>query len=187
MVRNNSGSSRRAYDDRARDNRMNILAELYKKNYSYREMQAEVKKRLNLEKYALSTVKKDIDKLTKEWHEYRMHNFDQNVTTELVRIDNLIREAWEGWEKSKEDYDHTTQKQKGPNPDKMNDIVTTQLERVTKGEHCCGDVRLLEFIGKQLVERRRLLGLYAAEKRELTGTFTFEQALIETGVEDDGE
>lgn len=184
-----SGNNKKERIKREQQNRMDIIAPLYRHGYTYREMQAEVKARLDLKTYALSTLKQDVDRLVAEWRAQRMDDVDKNITMELARIDEMVREAWLAWEKSKEDYDQTSQKQKGvPNPDTMEGIVTVQLERVTKGVQSCGDVRYLEVINKLLIERRKLLGLYPAEKRELTGAFTFEQALMQTGVEeDDGE
>lgn len=181
-----SGKVKKDRVKREQQNRMDIIAPMYRHGYTYREMQAEVKARLDLKTYALSTLKQDVDRLVAEWREQRMDDVDKNITMELARIDEIIREAWLAWEKSKEDYDATTQKQKGiPNPETMEGIVTVQLEKTTKGVQCCGDVRYLELINKQLQERRKLLGLYPAEKRELSGAFTFEQALMETGIEEE--
>lgn len=173
---------------RAQQNRLDIIAPLYRHGYTYREIQAEVRARLDMRAYSLSTLKSDIDKLVAEWRKQRMEDIDNTITMELARIDEMIREAWQAWEKSKEDYDQTSQKQKGiPNPERMNDIVTVQLEKITRGVQSCGDVRYLELINKLLIERRKLLGLYPAEKRELKGEFTFADALMMTGVDDEGE
>lgn len=180
-----SGKVKKDRIKREQQQRMDVIAPLYRHGYTYRQIQAEVQKRMDLKAYSLSTLKHDIDRLVKEWREQRLEDIDQTMTTELARIDEMVREAWMAWEKSKEDYDATTQKQKGiPNPDKMDAIVTVQLEKTTKGVQCCGDVRYLELIHKLLMERRKLLGLYPAEKKELSGAFTFEQALMETGTED---
>lgn len=173
---------------RLKELRMNIIAPLYKHGYTCREIRLEVMKGLGLQTYSLSTVQADINSLTGEWHEQRQKDFDKNMATELARIDELIKECWEAWEKSKEDYDARSQKQKGvPNSTKMNDVTVERMELILKQERCCGDVRYIEMINKLLIERRKLLGLYAAEKREVTGTLDFERALLETSIVEDEE
>ena len=46
-------------------------------------------------------------------------------------------------------------------------VATTSMEQTQKELHPSGDPRYLEIIHKLLIERRKLLGLYAPEKREL--------------------
>lgn len=179
--------------------RLDIIAQLYKRGYSYREMQAEVMARLDLQHYSLQTVHKDVKKLLEEWRETRIENLDHAVQLELERIDELIREAWEAWEKSKTDGEKTRQKRTGvPTPPPGEDdaanggrgnantgeIVTVKIEQTSEGITNCGDPRYLEVIHKNLTERRKLLGLYSPEKRELSGELSFASLLMQTGVND---
>lgn len=173
--------------------RMDIIAQLYKRGYSYRQMQEEVKARLDLQSYSLRTVHKDVNTLLAEWREMRIENMDLAVQLELERIDDVIREAWEAWEKSKQDGDKTRTKQTGM-PTQPGDgdegggngeIITIKLERTTEEQTNCGDPRYLEIIHKNLTERRKLLGLYSPEKREVSGDLSFTSLLMQTGIVDE--
>lgn len=150
--------------------RQEIVSQLFKRGYSYTEIRREVMTRLNLASYSLSTVCKDVNTLLGEWRKFRIDNLDYALQLELQRIDDLIKEAWEAWEKSKTDGVEKTSKQRGvPVADDEGEesVTTVSMEQTQKEVHPCGDPRYLELINKLLVERRKLLGLYPPEKREL--------------------
>jgi septum formation inhibitor MinC len=152
--------------------RLEIVAELYKRGYSMRKIQSEVMKRLEIETYSLQTVQRDIQSLLTEWRENRIGETDQSVQLELERIDDAVRELWEQWEKSKQDYMKTANKKKGaPVSDKKSKetkIQTFQTEKTETEVIRLGDVSYLAEIRAQLTERRKLLGLYAPEKKDVT-------------------
>lgn len=153
--------------------RLEIVAQLYKRGNSMRKIQSEVMKRLGLETYGVTTVKRDIDTLLKEWRESRMEDMDLALQLELERIDEAVRDLWEQWEKSKTDYTKTSSKRKG-SPIKDGKTGTSQIKTYQKEETeteviRLGDPSYIAEIRQQLAERRKLLGLYAAEKREITG------------------
>jgi hypothetical protein len=94
------------------------------------------------------------------------------IQLELERIDEIIMELWAQWEKSKEDYKKTSKKRKGkPFEAKSREAEIYTIEREVQEieMRCLGDVSYISEIRAQLVERRKLLGLYAPEKREITG------------------
>lgn len=155
--------------------RREIVAELYKRGYSYREIRSEVMARLNLDTYSLRTVHKDVVVLLEEWRESRNINIDQAVQLELQRIDTMDKEAWEAWDKSKTDYEKKRSHQFGK-PSEGGDgnggdgqIRTTSVAQFMDEMVCCGDPRYLDVIHRNGVERRKILGIYAPEKQELTG------------------
>ena len=170
--------------------RMDIISRLYKRGYSYREIREEVMARLDLQSYSLRTVKKDVERLLAEWREARIDNTDYALQLELERIDDLIKEAWEAWEKSKQEYEKRRAKQIGvPNQDddKGGGVVTLKMEQTAENVSPCGDPRYLELIHKLLIERRKLLGLYSPDKKEITGDLSFANLLMQTGVIDEEE
>ena len=171
--------------------RLEIVSTLYKRGYSYRKIKEEVMKRLDLKTYSLQTVKRDIQTLLDEWRESRLEDTDELVTLELARIDDTCRELWEQWEKSKTDYNKTQRKQKGsPSRDAetgQTSIRTYQTERTETEVVCLGDPSYISEIRKQLEERRKLLGLYAPEKKELSGGLSFASLLVESGMIDEAE
>ena len=153
--------------------RLEIVAQLYKRGNSMRKIQAEVMTRLGLETYGVSTVKRDIDTLLKEWRDSRLEDMDLALQLELERIDEAVRDLWEQWEKSKTDYTKTSSKRKGsPVNDKKtgtSQIKTYQKEETETDVIRLGDPSYIAEIRQQLAERRKLLGLYAPDKREITG------------------
>ena len=50
---------------------------------------------------------------------------------------------------------------------------------------CYGDPRYLEVVHKNLIERRKLLGLYSPEKKEISGDLSFTNLLMQTGIVDE--
>ena len=163
--------------------RLEIVAQLYKRGYSIRKIQSEVMKRLGLETYSTATVNRDIQTLLKEWRESRLENMDLALQLELERIDETCRELWEQWEKSKTDYTKTARKQKGsPTRDSQTGATSIRTE-VTR----LGDPSYIAEIRQQLAERRKLLGLYAPEKKDISGDMSFAAFLIESGIVDDNE
>lgn len=146
-----------------KEQRLEIVAPLWRKNYTYREIQAEVRKRLGLDTYALCTVKHDVDTLLQEWQENRLEDTDKKVTSELARIDLVIREAWDMWEKSKVDYEKKKGRQHGkPIFDEegtQTGVKTSWQELYNEEFRACGDARYLDIIIRCIERRCKLLGL----------------------------
>ena len=94
----------------------------------------------------------------------RLEATEDKVTQELARLDAVIREAWEMWEKSKQDFDKTKRKQKGlPQRDEKGketgEMTTVYAEQQREHIRVTGDPRYLDIILKAQEQRRRLLGL----------------------------
>ena len=171
--------------------RLEIVATLYKRGYSIRKIQSEVMARLGLKTYSVATVHSDIKSLLEEWRENRIEDMDAALQLELERIDDTVRELWEQWEKSKTDYTKTARKQKGsPTRDEQTgqtSIRTYQTERTDTEVIRLGDPSYISEIRMQLAERRKLLGLYAPEKKDIQGGMSFASFLIESGMLDEAE
>lgn len=173
--------------------RLEIVAAMYKRGHSYRQIQAEVMKRLDLKAYSLQTIHADIKTLLEEWRECRIEDMDAALQLELERIDDTVRELWSQWEKSKEDYSRTTNTRRGApskNKDKKqseNSIETYSVEEQRTNVVGLGNPAYISEIRQQLSERRKLLGLYAPEKKDISGGVSFSSFLIESGLLDDAE
>lgn len=182
--------------DQRKEARLEIVSKLYKRGHSVRTIRSEVMKRLNLATYSLSTVQSDITTLLAEWRENRLANTDDALQLELARIDDTVRELWEQWEKSKEDYIKTHRKRKGApvRNDEQQDgnngegnIRTYSIEEKTLQVIALGNPAYIAEIRQQLMERRKLLGLYAPEKKDITGDLSFAAFLMESGMIDEAE
>ena len=66
-------------------------------------------------------------------------------------------------------------------------IRTYQTERTETEVIMLGDPSYIAEIRKQLEERRKLLGLYAPEKKDINGNVSFASLLIESGLLDEPE
>lgn len=175
--------------------RLEIVSQLYKRGYSVRAIRAEVMRRLDLKTYSTGTVHGDIKTLLEEWRESRLDDMDDALQLELTRIDETVRELWEQWEKSKEDYTKTQRKRKGAPARNNNDsnssgdggIRTFSVEEKTLNIVGLGNPAYISEIRQQLAERRKLLGLYAPEKRDIQGGMSFSAFLMESGMIDEAE
>ena len=172
--------------------RLEIVAQLYKRGYSIRAIRAEVMHRLDLGTYSTQTVHKDVQTLLKEWRESRLEDMDDALQLELTRIDDTVQELWEQWEKSKEDYTRTQRKRKGAparsgnqdNNSSDGGIRTFSVEEKTQQVIMLGNPAYIAEIRQQLAERRKLLGLYAAEKRNITEEVTVHRSPCDMSVEE---
>ena len=178
-----------------KEGRLAIVAQLYKRGYTVRAIREEVMRRLDLTPYGVSTVHSDIKLLLKEWRKSRLEDMDDALQLELTRIDDTVRELWEQWEKSKEDYTRTQRKRKGAparsgnqdNNSPDGGIRTFSVEEKTQQVIMLGNPAYIAEIRQQLAERRKLLGLYAPEKRDIQGGMSFSAFLMESGMIDDAE
>ena len=154
--------------NQARLARLEIVSQLYLRGNSVRKRREEVMRRFNLATYSTQTVHADIKLLLQEWHENRLDNVNDALQLELTRIDATICELWEQWEKPKQDYTKVTRRRKGaPEKSKPDRIRTLYTEENTAEVQGLGNPAYIAEIRQQLAERRKLLGLYSAEKREI--------------------
>lgn len=144
--------------------RLEIVAELYKKGFSFRKIRDEVMTRLDLATYALGSVKNDVDVLLAEWREARLENVDDLVQLELERIDQAVTECWEQWELSKEDHEQSVTTKKATKDGSIKGDKRSQIETRTAEVRGLGNPAYIAEIRAQLVERRKLLGLYSPER-----------------------
>lgn len=183
------GKAQQAGNDKAkrkREGRLVIVAELYKKGYSCRQISEEVMKRLDIASYSTSVVHRDIQVLLKEWRSGRLEDMDDAIQLELERIDDTVRELWGQWERSKEAQIEVYKSKRGrPSGGGTNGsgggLQTVEATETEKTKAGLGDVSYIAEIRKQLMERRKLLGLYAPEKKDISGGVSFASFLIESG------
>ena len=103
---------------------------------------------------------------------------------EVARVDMLIAELFEAWEKSKTDYEQIRQRQErghfevpatdeaeAGKPSGRRRIPSPYIKQVQSKESVTnyGNVGYISEIRKLLEYRAKLLGLYAPDRREITG------------------
>ena len=168
-----------------RQARLEIVSELYKRGYSLRKITAEVKRRLNIPKLAVSTTYNDVQTLLKEWRESRIANIDQALQLELERIDDTTAELWEQWDKSKTETQKTTPTRSGRIKGKGNAGIETDAVSESRTKvGGLGNPAYIAEIRQQLIERRKLLGLYAPEARQVKSEVTVHRPPCEMTTEE---
>ena len=167
-----SNTSRRNH---IKQGRMVIVADLYKRGWSIKKIADEVRTRMNTT-CSTRTIWNDIQDLIKEWQATRISDTDQRMELELQRIDDCVAELWEQWDKSKEDWVREYNKRVGVPVENQEgsgngntEIQTVKRENTTENVVGLGNPAYMAEIRQQLMERRKLLGLYAATKTEVTG------------------
>jgi len=158
--------------NKLKEARLEVVGQLYKRGYSYAEIARETTSRLNPERpYSKQTIFLDCQLLLKQWKEERVQNVDDAIQKELAIIDDIIKQLWIAWDKSVLDQELRSSKKKGEiSKGDSAKITTKEIEEAVKSEINYGDVRYISEIRANLIERRKLLGLYSPEKKELTGS-----------------
>lgn len=171
--------------------RMLIVSELWLHGYTFHQIKKEVMKRTGRKTYSLDTVKKDVDKCKERFQASILNNVAEGVALELARIDDTVRELWSQWEKSKQDGIITTNSRRGApkgtaqgTTGDNGEIQTLSVEEKKQQVVGLGNVSYIAEIRAQLVERRKLLGLYAPEKVEKTGKVKIDANLAEMPTEE---
>ena len=183
-MKNNTAIARANHIKEAR---MVIVAELYKRGYTIRKIAEDVRRRMGTT-CSTRTIWNDIQDLLKEWRDTRIEDVDLRIQLELERIDDCVRELWEQWEKSKEDWVREYNKRVGipmpkdgaPSGGEQTEIQTIKRENTTENMVGLGNVAYIAEIRNQLAERRKLLGLYA--KDEEPKNMPLEVIFVNSGV-----
>jgi len=123
----------------------------------------------------------DLKMLLQQWREDNNQNTEEWVQMEVARVDMLISELYEAWEKSKQDYElvrarqERVQQEAGEqstaNKEHGKSKRPAQIKQVQSRENITnyGNVGYLTEIRKLLEYRAKLLGLYAPDRKEVTG------------------
>ncbi len=144
-----------------------FVSELLAKGFNNQQIIETVKIKYGLDwKMRHVNVMKDL--LHKLWRCEIAHTMNDQIAREIATIDVQLKESWEAWEFSKKGIKH--EKKRTTKSDSPSDEMTYNVEEViTDTDTCAGDVKYLQHINELGKERRKLLGLYAPEKKETKG------------------
>lgn len=167
-----------------REARLQIVSELRLQGKSVRQIADAVTARLQLKKkVSTGTIHSDIKLLLQQWREDNNQNTEEWVQLEVARVDMLIAELYEAWEKSKQDYEQVRQRQERGHfeateepaeegkPAKKKRVPVPYIKQSQSREQVInyGNVGYISEIRKLLEYRAKLLGLYAPDRKEVTG------------------
>lgn len=168
-----------------REARLQIVSEMRLQGKSVRQIADAVTARLQLKKkVSTGTIHSDLKLLLQQWREDNNQNTEEWVQLEVARVDMLIAELYEAWDKSKKDYERTRASQernqievpqkegedKGGQPKRVT-LPASRLKQSQSREQVInyGNVGYISEIRKLLEYRAKLLGLYAPDRKEVTG------------------
>jgi hypothetical protein len=116
--------------------------------------QGELARRLGVDR---STVSRDLKALNARWKEAAVRDLDAAKGQELEHIDQLLREYWDAWEKSKKGQETTTTEQTtGGDGERVRAAIRKEEQH--------GDPRYLAGVQWCIEQRARILGLNAPQK-----------------------
>ncbi len=147
-----STAHKRTPQERARD--LQFIQDLYMKGKTHWQ----ITQALNAKFYSANPLDRrmisyDIQKLVEEWKKRSVSEISNRKTIELEKIDNLEREYWDAWERSKDPAKTATQR--------AGDITQTVRDSD-------GDPRFLQGVQWCIERRIKLFGLDEPSKAKVT-------------------
>ncbi len=161
----NTGQTGPKRTRKERETDLSLTIKLWSQGYTLREIAEKISAN---RKYRITfrSIHNDIKAEIKRWREERLDIIEDQITVELIRINNIEKEAWEAWEKSKAEYQRSvTERRSG-----TSETMRAQMVR----EEQCGDPRYLQIIQWCIDKRCKLFGLDAPKKIEATGPVRIE-------------
>ena len=137
---------------------MLVVAEMYLKGRSMREIGLQIG-------VSISQVKYDLDAVRKEWREARPAEYSALVDEQLAKIDRLEREAWDAWESSKGVQETTIVATEGT----VGDGQQLPRKATIRREQAHGNPAHWENAFRCVDRRCKLLGLDAPTRAEHSG------------------
>lgn len=146
------------------------VSDLLGKGFNNQQIITAIEKKYDL-RWSIRQVNVVKELLRKMWRCEIAHTMNDQIAREVSSIDVQLKEAWEAWEFSKKGIKNT--KKRNTNQNSPSDEMTFSLEEIITEENtCAGDVKFLQHINDLGKEKRKLLGLYAPEKKTDDGPKT---------------
>lgn len=159
----------------------NHISKLYLQGFSFRGMETWIASNtgLTLTRKMCSIY---VNELLEEWQQERVSDIDKLIAAELKGLNDVEREAWDAWEKSKQDRTKSVTRKKGtPNNKKDGDgVTTTSYEYYDEVITGYGDSKFLDIIKECKIQRLQYLTKGSFGKDG--DTFNFTQQIVQIGV-----
>ena len=145
-----------------------FVSDLLAKGFNNQQIIETVNTKFELN-WKLSHVKVMKELLHKLWRCEIAHTMNDQIAREVATIDTQLKEAWSAWEFSKKGIQHKkSRKEKKVGDDSLEGSYDLS-EIICEEDTTAGDVKYLQHINELGKEKRKLLGLYAPEKKENSG------------------
>lgn len=146
------------------------VSDLLAKGFNNQQIIVAVKDKYGLE-WKMQQVNVVKALLHKMWRCEIAHSMNDQIAREVATLNTQIKEAWEAWEFSKRGIKHTKTRTEDSNSEcDENQYNVTEI--VNEETTTAGDVKFLQHINDLGKEKRKLLGLYAPEKKDNGGPQT---------------
>ena len=145
-----------------------FVSDLLAKGFNNQQIVETVNKKYQLgwKIHHVNVVKELLHKL---WRCEIAHTMNDQIAREVATIDTQLKEAWAAWEFSKKGIKHEKKRQEKKVGDDSLEGSYELSEVIGEEDTSAGDVKYLQHINDLGKERRKLLGLYAPEKKESKG------------------
>lgn len=146
------------------------VSDLLAKGFNNQQIVETIKNKYNLD-WTIRQVNIVKELLHKMWRCEIAHTMNDQIAREVATIDTQIKETWEAWEFSKKGITHKKNRKensKSEAPEMAYDLT----EIITEEDTSAGDVKFLQHLNDLGKEKRKLLGLYAPEKKSDDGVKT---------------
>ena len=118
--------------------------------------------------WTVGIIQADVVALKERWRARSAADTDEMISREAARLDQLEREAWAAYRRSKGKHQvRTTKTRRGKAPE--GDPIMPETETSLRTEELAGDPRFLETVRGCIADRRKLFGLDSPTRSELTG------------------
>lgn len=154
-----------------RDRDLREIARLYVRGYKRTEITEIINKQYPPEKQLTHrTIEVDLQQLLQEWRADAVREIAEKHAEQLGKLQEVEKELWLAWEKSKEIREVIITEAVGGGGGKQSEGAPIgRRHRVqTRREQAIGDPRYLEGVMKVIEQRSKLLGLNQPEKLEIT-------------------
>lgn len=148
--------------------RMAIAGPLFLRGWSYRRIAEEVAARLDLKTYSHTTARLDVDRFLAIETEKNKRNRDKYTDIACARLDIMESELWDAWSKSMEDNVKKQRKKRVAKGDDDSDGASSFIEQSESDVTGLGNPAYIAEIRQCEEMRNKILGIYSAEKREIT-------------------
>jgi hypothetical protein len=166
-VSENELAKRRTDEELERDRV--LLARMYVRGKSQHEMKLTLNALYPDRPLSSMDIHNDLEAIHKMWLNSTLVDFNALKVKELARIDEVERESFDAWDRSKEKhikYEYEIDNDQVPfSADKVADIKRTKRHKIV--EETVGDIRYLDMVYKMIDMRAKILGLYEASKVQI--------------------
>ena len=146
-----------------------FMSDMYAKGFNDEQIQRVVNEKYNLE-WNMTQVRTMKTLIRKLWRAQMAHDMNEQITEEVNAINVQIKECWEAWERSKKGtLSKTTRKAESQGDVPGSENTYSLEETLLKEDTNTGEVKYMSLINELGKEKRKLLGLYAPEKKEVKG------------------